>query len=640
MLVISLKNICKSFGVNEVLNNISFNVNEGYKIGLIGQNGGGKSTLLKILSGQIEETSGEIFINKSKTLGYLTQNSNFNEELTIYENALLSFENLIKIENRIEELSKILENSQDKEIIEEYTNLSNKFKMNGGYVYKSQTKKVLNKLKFDENRINEKSKFLSGGEKKRLDLAKLLLKNPDIMLLDEPTNHLDLESIEWLQNYFKNYKGTLIVISHDRYFLDRVVSHIYELENSKILCFNSNYSKFLELKSDYEKELQHKYDTQQKFLKRELEIINSYRNKKHSEKRIKAAESREKRLKKISLIEKPKSTSKIKDINFKFIEKTGNDIIEVKNLSKYFGEKLIFKNINLSVKSNEKVAIIGENGIGKTTFFKILCGKEIQSNGSISYGSGLNISYYDQEQSDLNPTKTIFEEIRDSFPHITNQTIRKYLSNFLFKNDDIHKKISLLSGGEKCRLNLIKIILSNSNVIFMDEPTNHLDIYTRESLEEAIINFEGTCLIISHDRYFLNKVVEKIYEFKNNSLIEYLGNYDYYISKNENPNRFDESIEIDNFINEKSTNKEFVKSKEQSKPKFHEKSREGKKVSKKISNLEIEISHLEKSLSDFQHKLTLEEIYSNHENLNEVNLKITETEKKLEELYMIWEKLI
>lgn len=639
MLVISLKNVFKSFGVNTVLNDISFNVNEGDKIGLIGQNGGGKSTLLKILSGQIEETSGEIFINKSKTLGYLTQNSNFNEELTIYENALLSFEHLIKIENRIEELSKILETNQDKEIIDEYTNLSNKFKMNGGYVYKSQTKKILNKLKFDENKINEKPKFLSGGEKKRLDLAKLLLKNPDVMFLDEPTNHLDLESIEWLENYLKNYKGTLIVISHDRYFLDRVVSHIYELENSKILCFNSNYTKFLELKSNYEKELQHKYNTQQKFIKKELEIIRSYRSRKHSEKGIKAADSREKRLKKISLIEKPKSTSKIKDINFKFIEKTGNDIIEVKNLSKYFGEKLIFKDINLYVKSNEKIAIIGENGIGKTTFFKILCGKETQSNGSISYGSGLNISYYDQEQSDLDPTKTIFEEIRDSFLHVTNQTIRKYLSNFLFRNDDIHKKISILSGGEKCRLNLIKIILSNSNVIFMDEPTNHLDIYTREILEEAIINFEGTCLIISHDRYFLNKVVEKIYEFKNNSLIEYLGNYDYYISKNENPNRFDESIEVDNFINEKFPTKKLEKSKEQ-KPKFHEKSKEGKKVSRKISNLEIEISNLEKELLNLQDKLTLEEVYSNHENLNEVNLKITETELKLEELYKIWEELI
>ncbi len=640
MLIISLKNVYKSFGINSVLNDISFNVNEGDKIGLIGQNGGGKSTLLKILTNEIEATSGEIFINKSKTLGYLTQNSNFDEELTIYENALLSFEKLIKIEKRIEELSKILETNQDKEIIEEYTNLSNKFKLNGGYIYKSQTKKILNKLKFDENKIYEKAKFLSGGEKKRLDLAKLLLKNPDIILLDEPTNHLDLESIEWLENYLKNYKGTLILISHDRYFLDKVVSHIYELENSKILCFNSNYTKFLELKDNYEKELQHKYNVQQKFLKRELEISHSYRNNKHSEKRIKAAESREKRLNKIELIEKPKSSSKINQINFDFVEKTGNDIIEVKDLSKHFEDKLIFKNINLSVKNNDKIAIIGQNGIGKTTFFKILCRKETQSSGSIVYGSGLNISYYDQEQSDLNPSNTIFEEIRNSFPHITNQTIRRYLSNFLFKNDDIYKKISLLSGGEKCRLNLIKIILSNSNVIFMDEPTNHLDIYTREILEDAIINFKGTCLIISHDRYFLNKVVNKIYEFKNDSLIEYLGNYDYYISKNENPHRFDDSIKIDNFITEKKSNKHIDKPKENSKPKVNEKSREGKKISKKISNLEIQISTLEEILINLQNQLTLEEVYSNHETLEEINSKINDIEHKLENLYSIWEKLI
>lgn len=631
---IILKNVCKSFGLNSILNDISFNINEGDKIGLIGQNGGGKSTLLKIITGEMSFDSGEVYVNKSKTLGYLNQNSIIDENLTIFENTLSVFKNLINMENKINSLEKILETSQNLELINEYTELINKFKLNDGYSYKSETLKVLKYLNFSDEKINKKAKNLSGGEKKRLDLAKLLLKNTDIMLLDEPTNHLDLESIKWLEGYLKNYKGTLIVISHDRYFLDKIVTHIFELENKKILTFNSNYTKFLKLKENYEKNLLNKYNTQQKFLKREMEIIKKYKSK-YSEKRIKAAESREKRLNKINIIEKPNSPLRINNIKFDFVEKSGNDILKIKNLSKYFENKKIFENLNLSVIKNEKIAIIGKNGIGKTTLFKILCEKEKPTNGTITYGTGLNISYYDQEQSYLNENKTIYNEIHDSFPHLTTQTIRRHLSNFLFKNDDIHKKISLLSGGEKCRLNLIKIILSNSNVLLMDEPTNHLDIYTREILENAIINFKGTCLIISHDRYFLNKVVDKIYDFTSNGLIEYLGNYDYYINKQENPQRFNNSVEIDSLIDNK-----YPQNEKQSKPKFHEKSKMGKEISKKISNIENEISNIENEISSLQNQITLKEVYSNYKKLNEVNSKINSLKEILSTLYEEWEKLI
>lgn len=635
MLVISLKNVYKNFGIRCILNDISFNINEGSKVGLIGQNGGGKSTLLKILTGELSHDSGDIFISKSKTVGYLNQNSNFDENLSIYENALSVFNNLIKQENKIHELENLLKINQDENLILEYTELLNKFKMNDGYTYKSETLKVLNYLKFDNEKIHQKAKHLSGGEKKRLDLAKLLLKKPDILLLDEPTNHLDLESIEWLENYLKLYKGTLIVISHDRYFLDRIVTDIFELENSKILTFNSNYTKFLKLKEAYNEELLNKYNSQQKFLKREQEIIKNYRSK-YSEKRIKAAESRQKRLDKIELIDKPSNLSKVKNINFDFIEKTGNDIIKVKNLSKSYNEKKLFENINLTVTNNEKIAIIGKNGIGKSTFLKILYGMENYTSGNIIYGTGLNISYYDQEQSDLDNSKTIMEEIHDSFPSVTTQTIRRYLSNFLFKDDDVYKQISLLSGGEKCRLNLIKIMLSNSNVIFMDEPTNHLDIYTRELLEEAIINFEGTCLIISHDRYFLNKVVTKIYDFQCNSLIEYLGNYDYYINKKQRPQRFDNSIEVNEIIH----NHIKIKPKNNNNNKFHEKSKIGKEFTKKLSKIETDISNTEDRIAFLHEQLTLEEIYSDYVKLNEVNTELEELKESLSLLYKTWEDLL
>ncbi len=634
MLVISTKNLYKSYGVKEVLSNVSFNINEGDKVGLIGQNGGGKSTLLKILTKEISNDSGEIFINKHKTIGYLNQNSKLNPNLSIYENALDVFNNLIKMENRLHELELLLQKSQDENLILEYTDLMAKFNDNGGYTYKTETIKILNYLKFDNEKMHRSSKHLSGGEKKRLDLAKLLLKKPDILLLDEPTNHLDLDSIEWFENYLKNYKGTIVVVSHDRYFLDKIVTHIFELENKNILTFNSNYTKFINLKKNYVDTLLHKYNVQQKFVNRELEIIKNYRAC-YSKKRIKAADSREKRLNKIDLIDKPESINKIRDIKFEFFEKTGNDILLVKNLTKYYGDKKIFENINLCVTKNQKIAIIGENGIGKTTFFKILCKKIPPSSGEIIYGSGLNITYYDQEQSDLNKNKTIFEEIRDSFPHITTQVIRRHLSNFLFKNDDIHKEISLLSGGEKCRLNLLKIILSNSNVLFMDEPTNHLDIYTREILEDAIINFEGTCLIISHDRYFLNKISNIIYEFKNNSLIEYLGNYDYYISR-QNLLTKEDSIKLV----EDTVNSRYGKTKSKNKNKIHQKNKKEKEVIKKLSKIESEINKIEENISILQESLSLEEIYSNYEKLNEVNKEITSLKNNLSSLYEEWENLI
>ncbi len=634
MLLIGAKNICKSYGIKEVLSNISFNINEGDKIGLIGQNGGGKTTLLKILTGELKDYTGEVIISKGKTVGYLNQNSQFDETLSIYDNALLAFPNLIKMEDRIKDLEKKLQVCQEESLITEYTDLLSKFEDRGGYTYKTETLKILNYLKFDNEKIHKPCKYLSGGEKKRLDLAKLLLKKPHVLILDEPTNHLDLESIEWLEVYLKNYKGTVILVSHDRYFLDKIVTHIFELENKKLLTFNSNYTKFLRLKEEYVKDLMTKYENQQKFINKELDIIKNFRSC-YSKKRIKAAESREKRLNKIDVIDKPNSIEKIRDIKFNFNQNTGTDVLTVKNLTKYFGDKKVFENINISIRASDKAAIIGKNGIGKTTLFKILSKKERETSGKVIYGNGLKISYYDQEQSDLNVNSTIFEEIRNSFPNVSNQTIYKYLSNFLFRDDDVHKKISLLSGGEKCRVSLIKIILSNSNVLLLDEPTNHLDIYTREILEDALIEFSGTCLIISHDRYFLNKVTNKIYEFKDNNLNLYLGNYNYYISKQ---SFIDKEASIK--LIEETLNTKYGSHKTKNKNKVHEKSKKGKETTKKLQKLEDEISSIENEISSLEESLTLIEVYSDYEKLNTINNKITSLKEILSSLYKEWESLI
>lgn len=637
MIILSCKNLNKNYGIDSILHNISFNIKDGEKVGLIGPNGSGKSTLLKILANKLDHDSGEIFVEKNKKIGYLPQHYSIESSKNIYNEMLCVFKSLIDLEQKITDLEEKMKEPYDisnaeyhDKIIKNYTNAVETYTLKGGYVYKGEINKVLSGLGFNESDFNTPVNILSGGQKTRLALCKLLLVNPDILLLDEPTNHLDLNAIEWLEEYLKNHKGSILIISHDRYFLDSVTNRTMEISNNGLKSFDGSYTKFMEFKKkDYETELK-AYSLQQSEIKRQEEIIEKYRSF-NREKSIKAAESRQKALDKIDKIDKPIIDSNSARIKFKASIKSGNDVLYIEDLSKSFDDIKLFDNINLDIKRGDKSAIIGENGRGKTTLFKIIMDDLPPNKGTKILGRNVFIGYYDQEQSDLDPNKTIIDEVWDAFPNMTTTEVRNALASFLFTGDDVFKEISNLSGGEKCRINLLKLMLSKANFLLLDEPTNHLDIVSREALEDALLNYDGTVLVISHDRYFLNKVIDKIYELKKDEIKEYLGNYTYYIEKKENPSRFEASEENDGMT------KTQIKIE---KKKKREAEKEQKQIKMEAKNIEELISSNENELLKLQEKLCLEEVYSNPEKAQEVNLKILDIEKSLEELYNEWENYL
>ncbi|NME95772.1 ABC-F family ATP-binding cassette domain-containing protein [Clostridium cochlearium] len=637
MIILSCKNLSKSYGIDNILHNISFNIKDGEKVGLIGPNGSGKSTLLKILANELDYDAGEIFVEKNKKIGYLPQHYSIESSKTIYNEMLCVFKNLIDLEKKISELEEKMNEPYDasnaeyhNKIIKNYTTAVETYTLRGGYTYRGEINRVLTGLGFEESDFHTPVNILSGGQKTRLALCKLLLVNPDILLLDEPTNHLDLDAIEWLEEYLKNHKGTLLIISHDRYFLDSVTNKTMEICNNQFKSFDGNYTKFMEFKKkDYEAQLK-AYSAQQAEIKRQEEIIERYRSF-NREKSIRAAESRQKALDKIDKIDKPIMYSNSAKIKFKASIKSGNDVLHIEDLAKSFDDVKLFNNINLDIKRGDKSALIGENGRGKTTLFKIIMDKISADKGKKVLGRNVFIGYYDQEQSDLDPNKTIIDEVWDAFPNITTTEVRNALAAFLFTGDDVFKEISKLSGGEKCRINLLKLMLSKANFLLLDEPTNHLDIVSREALEDAILNYDGTVLVISHDRYFLNKVIDKIYELKEDEIKEYLGNYSYYIEKKKNPSRF-ESLEENEGMTKTQIKIE--------KKKKREAEKEQKQIKLKAKNIEELIASKENELLKLQEKLCLEEVYSNPEKAQEVNLKILEIEKSLEELYNEWENYL
>ena len=638
MIILSCKDICKSYGIRDVLKDITFSINDGDKVGIIGANGEGKSTLFKIITKEISQDSGEIFIDKNKTLGYLSQNLALDSDKNIYEEALSVFHELLNIEERLSSLEIKMNEPYDEnnasyhdKLIKDYTTLQDIYSHKGGYVYKGEISRVLKGLGFTEDDFYKSINTLSGGQKTRVALCKLLLRKPDIILLDEPTNHLDLEAISWLEDYMKNYKGTVLVISHDRFFLDSVTTSTFEVIGGKVECYNGPYSKFIDLrKKNYEAKLK-AYNLQQAEIKRQEAIIEKFRSF-NREKSIRAAESREKTLEKMERIEAPAHEKEGSKIKFEASIKSGYDVLHIEDMNKSYGEKTLFTNLNIDLKRGEKVALIGENGRGKTTLFKIIMDKVEADKGVKVLGTNVNVGYYDQEQSDLNLDKTILDEVWDEFPNLTTSKLRSYLASFLFTGDDVFKVINTLSGGEKCRINLLKLMLSKSNLLLLDEPTNHLDIISREALEDAILEYDGTLMVISHDRYFLNKVIGRILELKEEGVSEYLGNYSYYQEKKLNPTRFEDYEELAN-------GKTKTQLKDEKKKK-REAEKEAKALQLKIKNLEKTIAEKEDELTNLQEQLCLESVYSNPSESQRVNGEIKKLEETISQLYEEWESLV
>ena len=637
MIILSCNNLTKSFGVESILENISFTVNEGDKIGVIGVNGTGKTTLFKIISGIYGYDSGEIYTSKDCEIGYLEQNTNFYSDNTIFTEVLEVFSDLIKMEEDLRKMECEISdkssetNSPDlQKLMDNYSHKLELFQNSNGYGYKSEAKGVLKGLGFNDEELEKPIKILSGGEKTRVLLAKLLLRKPTLLLLDEPTNHLDSDALEWLELFLKQYKGTVILISHDRYFLDQSVNRIFEIHNKKLKAYNGNYSYYVE-KSAVDKEIERKtYEDQQKEIKKQeesIERLKAYGREKH----LKRARSKEKALSKIEVLDRPDGERKRAKIKFIPAVESGNDVLAVRDVEMSFPDKVLFKDLNLDIYRGEKVALIGPNGAGKSTLFKIIMNEIQPMEGEVKFGTNVNTAYFHQEQKTLNLENSVIDEIWDANPHLTQTEVRNMLGAFLFENEDVFKKISSLSGGERARVAILKLILSQSNFLLLDEPTNHLDIDSKEVLEEALVNYTGTIFTISHDRYFLNKVVDKILVLGENGVTEYLGNYDYYIEKKR---QLSEMNKEENTETKTKTQLKEEKRKEKEQREIERRSKN------KIKKLEDDIEQTEKKIAGLDMMLCQEEIYSNPEKSKEVNLEKAELEDKLASLYEKWEQIM
>ncbi len=532
-MILSCNNISKSFGTDSILNHISFHIEEREKAAVVGINGAGKSTLLKIIVGELAPDEGSVVIAKGKTLGYLAQHQDLDSGRTIYDELLEVKRPIIEMEERLRTLEVNMKRSQGEELeslYQTYSRLSHEFELANGYAWKSEITGVLKGLGFLEEEFSKPVSTLSGGQKTRVSLGKLLLSKPDIILLDEPTNHLDMESIAWLENYLLNYQGTVVIVAHDRYFLDRVVTKVVELDNGSSTVFQGNYSAYSEKKAMLRASILKAYLNQQQEIKHQEEVITKLRSF-NREKSIKRAESREKLLNKIERIEKPTEVNDAMNITLEPDIVSGNDVLTVRGLTKGFDGQTLFSDVDFEIKRGERIAIIGNNGTGKTTILKIINGILAADAGEIRLGSRVHIGYYDQEHHVLHSEKTLFQELSDTYPNMNNTQIRNVLAAFLFTGDDVFKLIGDLSGGEKGRVSLAKLMLSEANFLILDEPTNHLDITSKEILENALTHYTGTVLYVSHDRYFINKTATRILDLTHNTLVNYIGNYDYYLEK-------------------------------------------------------------------------------------------------------------
>ena len=637
-MIFACKDIQKSYGIDTILEKVSFNIEDREKVAIVGVNGAGKTTVFKIITGEISADNGDMFIRKDASMGYLAQNFVIDKNITVYEEMLSVFNNIMDMEKKLRDMENKMANVSEAELpkfMEQYSRLSHDFEQLDGYSYKSRIKGVLKGLGFTEEEYNKPLNTLSGGQKTRVHLGKLLLTQPDLLLLDEPTNHLDIDSLVWLEDFLRSYPKAVLIISHDRYFMDRIVTKVIEIENKKSTIYEGNYSYYAEQK-EINRQIQLKqYINQQKEIKHQEEVIRTLRSF-NREKSIKRAESREKALEKMERVERPENLPDKMRLTLTPRITSGNDVLHAENLSKSFPDKTLFSGVNFDVRRSEKVAIIGPNGVGKSTLFKMLLGKVKYDSGEIKLGTNVNIGYYDQEQQTLDETKTIFQEISDTYPNMTNGEIRNVLAAFVFTGDDIFKTIGSLSGGEKGRISLAKIMLSEANLLMLDEPTNHLDMFSKEILENAINSYEGTVIYISHDRYFINRTAERILDLNPYGVTEYLGNYDYYLEKKAEKER--EAIEasianpsIQSPIIESNTKIDWKKQKE-------EQAKE-RKIQNKIKKIEEEIEKTENKINELSELLFDEKISCDAGKAKDIFDEKTALEEKLEKLFEEWEEL-
>ena len=641
-MILSCQNISKAFVENQVLKNVSFHIEDHEKAAIVGINGAGKTTLLRIIVGEMTPDDGQVVLAKDKTLGYLAQNSTVDTSHTIYEELLSVKADLLRLEEKIRECENNMKHADGdalEDLMKQYTSLTHAFETGGGYLYRSELVGVLKGLGFTEDEFSKPVATLSGGQKTRVALGRLLLQNPDLIILDEPTNHLDMNSIAWLETYLLNYKGAVLIVSHDRYFLDRIAGKVIEIDQSKATTFIGNYSDYAIKKEQLRVAAWNAYMNQQRDIKHQEEVIEKLKSFNRG-KSIKRAESREKMLDKIEVIEKPSEVRTDMKLTLTPRILSGNDVLTVEHLSKSFDSHKLFTDVNFEIKRGEHVAIIGDNGSGKTTLLKILNGLVPADQGTFRLGSNVEIGYYDQEHHVLHSEKTLFEEISDDYPYLNNTQIRNVLAAFLFTGEDVFKRISDLSGGERGRVSLAKLVLSNANFLILDEPTNHLDIMSKEILEDALNGYEGTILYVSHDRYFINRTAHRILDLTEGQFVSYVGNYDYYLEKHDTVMAAIEastpqSADADNTVAAKAAESEVKldwKAQKEEQARLRKKENDLKKCEEKIAELEARISEIDTEMSD-------PAIGTQVAKLQELSKEQAACQEQLEKLYEQWEEL-
>lgn len=651
-MILSCQNISKSFGTDEILKDVSFHIEANEKAAIVGINGAGKSTLLKIIMQEESADTGEVVLAKDATIGYLAQYQDVSGDRTIYEEVLEARADILAMEERLRTMEtqmNQLSGTELESLLDSYHRLSHEFELLGGYTYRSEVNGVLKGLGFAEEEFTKKMSELSGGQKTRVSLGKLLVTKPDVLLLDEPTNHLDMESIRWLENFLLNYKGAVVIVAHDRYFLDRVVTKVVEIFQHKAFIYQGNYTDFAKKKAKVREDLLKQYYNQQREIKHQEDVIAKLKSF-NREKSIKRAESREKMLDKIERIDKPVEENTDIHIALEPNVVSGNDVLTVENLAKAYGERRLFSDLSFEIKRGERVALIGNNGTGKTTILKMINDLVEGDAGSITLGTNVHIGYYDQEHQLLHMEKTIFEEIADDYPQLNNTKIRNVLAAFLFTNDDVFKRIGDLSGGERGRVSLAKLMLSDANFLILDEPTNHLDITSKEILESALNQYTGTVFFVSHDRYFINQTATRIIELTGETLVNYIGNYDYYLEKRDELTKIyvdtaknsTDAGTVGGTNNVTSTLSTATSQSEAGKLDWQTQKAEQariRKIENSLKKTEERIAELEDLIAEIDEECAKPENATNSAKLGELTKKQQEYRSELEECYEAWEVL-